>query len=1417
MDAQNAVEPASSKPTASPKRPGSDSDQPRPSATAKPTSNAKPEPSLRDRRSSTTASHHNNDDDAAAEGNSDAETIVLPGKDGHSPSKVRKIIKREDRSDGEDPPSLSRGRKQDSNGKQDRDGDKGDRRERKDKSVSVADNRQPDRAPSLGAKKKKLVEKPKAKDGSSGLSSAPASPPQRRRRASNAHSKSDSETAQVESPRTSSKEKPKSTDKLVPHKRKAPRLDSDDEGENRKARRPRYSGSGLDASRKPHPPPAKQHSDTHSSTRTRSISPQPRPHRRTFSSQLPGQYNGLSHKKKRVPAPLQTDYQSDESSASGSPHPRSSKLRSLTTPATTESTVSPAKLAPHKKHLDAHGQTFLARACAKGEYETAKQRLQERPEDINVADYAGNTPLQISALNGFDDIVKLLVDAGCNLECVNNDKDTPLLDAVENGHLEVVKILLTAGVNPRKANAYGQEPIDRVTDDLDHAEEIKRALQDAKQKMGERRRTSEDHHLDHTDARSSHGPESPRRSPGAAGSIHAASGRRAGTVRSNKTSNHLLYMPMDDKTLRAAAARGDEETVIRILQVRDKFDDPESMVAAARGGHDIVMQLLLALGKANPDPAPIANSDYSTPMLAAIGQENIKVVRLLLDQADFDPLRRYKGEAYHELARRRRGPNWIEEEQMLKDAYDKKSHRDGSKTKSPNRREHDRESRRSRAEPKDEASRSHKRKASSPTRDPKEKRRSNSVTTHPDDQTSPKRGPGRPKKEDRIPTIAISDREASPIVKPTAKAKRVEPDLAAASSEGETVKPRRKLVSGRELKGEREKIHRRASMTSNASSLKEPSSPREESEKPQKTENIHVKSEDQDVDMPDAAQPVPRSETEARLQKAKEAEEKKADERRKKKQADAEADARAQAHSQALEDKKREEERKRKEEEEKEKESERIRLEEETKRRLEAEAEARRREEEREKKRQEEEERKRKEEEDRKQRELEERQKREEEERRRLEEENKRKEEEEREQKRKEEEERRQREEEERRKEEEEKKREEEERLRKEQLEREAAEESRRKREEEERKERERALREEMERRKAAKEAERAARDAEQRRIRLEQERIRLAKLPPVLRWLDGSVNPKTPEVAEKFRIIQGVRYDCIRPEATGTAEGREQWLLNTQAALLLGEKDLDLSRYTAWERIPTSYAAKRIIWRLESDRFALTLPNLYELGKQIPDYYGDVEPERMSYRVTEGLRADAWKKFVQMDTFFVKASDFMYIVPTIPHLRSLRLTMEYRELPEDESLLNKWTPLQKWKNDPDANRNYGFAPGNKHFINGELISEDRPGLGAVSTTPFPEKRVPRRGLVAVFPDDPAYSTLCKEQGLEHLLGEASSPLLPNGMRSSPAAPSVNGGLGISNGQIHGNQPISPSSESGAAQARPLVNGVNGVVNGSAD
>ncbi|KAJ3501965.1 hypothetical protein NM208_g16826 [Fusarium decemcellulare] len=410
----------------------------------------------------------------------------------------------------------------------------------------------------------------------------------------------------------------------------------------------------------------------------------------------------------------------------------------------------------------------------------------------------------------------------------------------------VVKLLLDAGVNPRKANVNGEEPIDRVSDDTENADEIRAALVEARKRAGERRRTSEDRHShpDYHDARDSHAPESPRHSP----ATNPASGRRSGTVRSTKTRNDLLYMPLDDKTLRQAAGRGDEETVARILQVKEGYDDPESMVAAARGGHDLVIQLLLGLGGANPDPAPITSvqPEFATPILAAIGQENIKVVELLLEQQGFDPTRRFKGETYYEIARRRQGSNWKEEEHMLKNSYDdyKRNHKDSAKTRSPSRRDRERERgereerevKRARRSEAKEDSRLQKRNLSSPEpkkkssvssklTSPREKRRSDSIATHGDDHP-PKRGPGRPRKEDRIPSINVSDRELSPTIShKQLKVKRTESDAAGVSSEGETVKPRRKLVSKGELRGERER-QRRASMASNASSLKDhPTSP----------------------------------------------------------------------------------------------------------------------------------------------------------------------------------------------------------------------------------------------------------------------------------------------------------------------------------------------------------------------------------------------------------------------------------------------------------------------------------------------------------------------------------------------------------------------------------------------------------------
>ncbi|KAH7041109.1 uncharacterized protein B0I36DRAFT_260682 [Microdochium trichocladiopsis] len=1517
MDAQNAVESATTGQATSPSRRAENpADSKAASHAAAAINNAStlvngrisPEP-----KATTTSNGASPpaDVDSWHDQNSDAETIVLAGKDGISPSKPRqgKFIKHEDKSDGEVADVQAAPRKPLKSGPDAaRNGTtRGEEEERRRTALTAGKKRPQDRE-----------KQQRNKDISSGLSSVPASPPpHRRRRSGDARSESGSEGPPRARALSSglNRERVRNGDKNFPTKRKSAKVESDDE-EPKKIRRPRVSDAHPDSvtpkDRDQRSVSAKYHQGdkTANATRDRSSSPHGRPHRRSLSTQLPSQSsNGLVSKKRRLPAPLQaTEYHSDDSSASASSHPRNSKVRRLATPLTADSTMSPATRTGHKRHVDNHGQTQFAKACAKGEYEVAKRRLGERPEDLDFADYAGNTPLQVAALNGHEDIVKLLIEAGCNIDCRNSDKETPLLDAVENGHLEVVKLLLDAGVNPRKADAEGHEPLEKVPDDLDNAEEIRAVLREAKEKSADLR-PSEDRQPQDLDTVSSQGPDSPRRSPQAS----AAAQRRGGTMRSTKTSNHLLYMNLDEKTLRHAAARGDEETVTRVLQVREGCDDPEALVGAARGGHNVVMELLLALGGANPDPAPVKGlpPQYSTPMLAAIGQENAKVIKLLLNQSGFDPTRRFKGECYHEIARRREGPLWKEEEHMLKNAYDeyRKAKGLGKKASSSNRREREAEGepkRMTRKESSPETSRPPKRRPSSVSREgepkkkvqsaklvgsPKEKRRAD-ISGHQEEPSSPKRASARPKKDEVI-VNTNSDRESTPGGSkiPAPKPKRAESDLAAGSSDGEAFKPRRKLISGRDLKGQRDR-QRRSSMASTASNdrgdvkaddahekprAERPSekyhdrtkalkrddsrdrhsggegngkrhrasvtpprhgtSEKDDGEAPSKRRRLdadnreprhvagaspdgrkkkretspenHKRPRIEEPERKDKVQKVNRERAlsvksttsergsitvasdvpEIEMRDAHMSEGEITDDLQAKETAKKETMKKRQAE--IAEQEKRDEERKRREEQE-----EARRREELEKERA---AEEKRQQDEAAKKQAEEEERKRAaaaaEEERRRQKEQEaaEKKRLEEEEKARVEkerlqrEERERQEKEEAERKRKEEQ-RKQEEEAKKLREaaEEEKRREEEARIRRE---REAAEEARKLREEEERKERER--------KRAAREAER---EAELQRIRQEQERARLSKLPPVLRWLDTCPDPKQRQYAELFAMAQGVRYDTINPEATGTAAGREQWLLNTQVALLLGDKDLSLSRYTAWEKVKASNIAKKVIWRLENERYALTQGKLYGLGMQLPDYF-EGNPLQMGYKQLEKLRGDAAKLFFDMDLWFVKASDFLFMVPNFPHLQDVKISIDYRELPETESALNTWgaTPA-KWKQDPDASSRGYFAPRWKYYVNGQFAGEDRPKSYKLSHDPPPERRVPRRGgLIAVTPEEPDYARLCLEQGLGHLLTEEQRQAALAGAHLTPQSM-------VSNEAVEESQQMSPSERS---STKPVAGSAN--------
>lgn len=548
---------------------------------------------------------------------------------------------------------------------------------------------------------------------------------------------------------------------------------------------------------------------------------------------------------------------------------------------------------------------------------------------------------------------------------------------------------------------------------------------------------------------------------------------------------------------------------------------------------------------------------------------------------------------------------------------------------------------------------------------------------------------------------------------------------------------------------------------------REPSSDRMRRESGKSTtseKSIHVRSEEPDTEMPDAVDPPKqRNKSETRAPKDRETGEKKDE--------DPEASA--------AETKRKEEEAKRREAEEKEK-----------KRKL-AEEDAKRKELE-EKKLKEEQERKRQEEEAKREEELERKRKDEEEKKRREEEEQQRREAEEKKRREEEEVER--------------KKREEAEALR-----REAAAEARRKLEEEQRKEEERKeqerkerLQREEERRRAAREAERAAKEAEQRRIFEEKEQLRLAKLPYLLRYLDQCPNPKTPELAELFRSFVGIRADCLNPALEGTPEGKEQWVLNVNVALLLGEKDLSLSRFTAWERIPATRIAKKAIMVWSSDAFSLTAFKYEHLARQMGYFDLNQLPSDERLQARCRIKQEHNDKFLAMDMFFVKLSELLFMVPTFPHLRNLKMEAHYRELPLDEDRITKTT--SKWKNDSNPARWLGHHPPAQLYVNGQNQGDLNPPRKAVtSRTPFPENPGPRKGLMMVARDDPDWDRLCMEQGLPHLV-RSSRPTSSDG--ASLASATING---------NGSTTAAPSDSTLAAPApAPLVNGDHGHQNGTA-
>ena len=135
-----------------------------------------------------------------------------------------------------------------------------------------------------------------------------------------------------------------------------------------------------------------------------------------------------------------------------------------------------------KLFRNSNGQTPVARACTTDDLEQLALVLKKWPEQLNEPDDAGNTPLQIAAHSGHTNIVQLLLDKGCVVDCQNADGDTPLMDAAKNGHSEVVTLLFNAGADLGLCNGEGSEPLDLIKQAIDEDATIRNALNSAEHK-----------------------------------------------------------------------------------------------------------------------------------------------------------------------------------------------------------------------------------------------------------------------------------------------------------------------------------------------------------------------------------------------------------------------------------------------------------------------------------------------------------------------------------------------------------------------------------------------------------------------------------------------------------------------------------------------------------------------------------------------------------------------------------------------------------------------------------------------------------------------------------------------------------------------------------------------------------------------
>ena len=91
----------------------------------------------------------------------------------------------------------------------------------------------------------------------------------------------------------------------------------------------------------------------------------------------------------------------------------------------------------------------------------AIKKLLKKGFDVNQF-IDGTTPIHYTLLIGKFDIVKVLLEAGANVNLEDNEGETPIYTAAWSEHLETVKLLIESGANVNHENNKGETVLSQI-------------------------------------------------------------------------------------------------------------------------------------------------------------------------------------------------------------------------------------------------------------------------------------------------------------------------------------------------------------------------------------------------------------------------------------------------------------------------------------------------------------------------------------------------------------------------------------------------------------------------------------------------------------------------------------------------------------------------------------------------------------------------------------------------------------------------------------------------------------------------------------------------------------------------------------------------------------------------------------------